>query len=153
RAHELVHLHQVVRDHHHDRDRGAGLDHRLGPGRRPLHRADRGTAAVRAVPDGSLLASPDRDHDRAAAGDSRAPRAALVLRAPPSGRARASAGRGLGAGPVALLDLSGVTMRFGGLVAVNELDLSLEPGQLYGLIGPNGAGQTTGCNALPGVYR
>ncbi|PYQ67027.1 MAG: high-affinity branched-chain amino acid ABC transporter ATP-binding protein LivG, partial [Acidobacteria bacterium] len=44
-------------------------------------------------------------------------------------------------------------MRFGGLVAVNELDLSIEPGQLYGLIGPNGAGKTTVFNVITGVYR
>ena len=51
-----------------------------------------------------------------------------------------------------LLDLSRVTMRFGGLVAVNELDLAIEPGQLYGLIGPNGAGKTTVFNVITGVY-
>jgi branched-chain amino acid transport system ATP-binding protein len=54
---------------------------------------------------------------------------------------------------VPLLDLSAVTMRFGGLVAVNELSLSLEPGQLYGLIGPNGAGKTTVFNVITGVYK
>jgi branched-chain amino acid transport system ATP-binding protein len=43
-------------------------------------------------------------------------------------------------------------MRFGGLVAVNQLDLVLEPGQLYGLIGPNGAGKTTVFNVITGVY-
>ena len=53
---------------------------------------------------------------------------------------------------MALLDLSGVTMRFGGLVAVNALDLAVEPGQLYGLIGPNGAGKTTVFNVITGVY-
>ena len=52
---------------------------------------------------------------------------------------------------MALLELKDVTMRFGGLVAVNELDLSLEPGQLYGLIGPNGAGKTTVFNVITGV--
>ncbi len=51
-----------------------------------------------------------------------------------------------------LLDLSNVTMRFGGLVAVNELSLSIEAGNLYGLIGPNGAGKTTVFNVVTGVY-
>ncbi|MDQ2869181.1 MAG: ATP-binding cassette domain-containing protein, partial [Acidobacteriota bacterium] len=51
-----------------------------------------------------------------------------------------------------ILDLSNVTMRFGGLVAVNDLNLKIEPGQLYGLIGPNGAGKTTVFNVVTGVY-
>jgi branched-chain amino acid transport system ATP-binding protein len=53
---------------------------------------------------------------------------------------------------MALLQLSRVTMRFGGLYAVNELDLSLDAGHLYGLIGPNGAGKTTVFNVITGVY-
>ncbi len=53
---------------------------------------------------------------------------------------------------MAILQLSKVTMRFGGLYAVNELDLSIDPGQLYGLIGPNGAGKTTVFNVITGVY-
>jgi len=52
----------------------------------------------------------------------------------------------------ATLDLSKVTMRFGGLVAVNALDLRIPRGQLYGLIGPNGAGKTTVFNVITGVY-
>ena len=51
-----------------------------------------------------------------------------------------------------ILELSQVTMRFGGLVAVNGLDLKIEPSQLYGLIGPNGAGKTTVFNVITGVY-
>ncbi len=53
---------------------------------------------------------------------------------------------------MAILELSDVTMRFGGLVAVNALNLKIEPGQLYGLIGPNGAGKTTAFNVITGVY-
>ncbi len=53
---------------------------------------------------------------------------------------------------MALLQLSRVTMRFGGLYAVNELDLSIDAGHLYGLIGPNGAGKTTVFNVITGVY-
>jgi branched-chain amino acid transport system ATP-binding protein len=45
------------------------------------------------------------------------------------------------------------TIRFGGLVAVNELDMGVRPGEIYGLIGPNGAGKTTIFNLLTGVYR
>jgi branched-chain amino acid transport system ATP-binding protein len=53
---------------------------------------------------------------------------------------------------VAILKLERVTMRFGGLIAVNELELAIEAGQLYGLIGPNGAGKTTVFNVITGVY-
>ncbi|HEY6120424.1 MAG TPA: ABC transporter ATP-binding protein [Pyrinomonadaceae bacterium] len=45
------------------------------------------------------------------------------------------------------------TIRFGGLVAVNELDMTVRRGEIYGLIGPNGAGKTTIFNLLTGVYR
>jgi branched-chain amino acid transport system ATP-binding protein len=44
------------------------------------------------------------------------------------------------------------TIRFGGLVAVNELDMNVKRGEIYGLIGPNGAGKTTIFNLLTGVY-
>lgn len=50
------------------------------------------------------------------------------------------------------LRTSKCTIRFGGLVAVNELDMSVRPGEIYGLIGPNGAGKTTIFNLLTGVY-
>ena len=51
-----------------------------------------------------------------------------------------------------LLRLQGVTVNFGGLKAVADLDLDLDGGMLAGLIGPNGAGKTTVFNAITGVY-
>ncbi len=53
----------------------------------------------------------------------------------------------------ALLAARGVTVRFGGLVAVDAVDLDVRPGELVGIIGPNGAGKTTFFHALSGVLR
>ena len=53
----------------------------------------------------------------------------------------------------ALLQLDQVTIRFGGLTAVNALDFSVRAGELCGLIGPNGAGKTTVFNLITGVYQ
>jgi branched-chain amino acid transport system ATP-binding protein len=50
------------------------------------------------------------------------------------------------------LKSSKCTIRFGGLIAVNELDMNVRQGEIYGLIGPNGAGKTTIFNLLTGVY-
>lgn len=51
-----------------------------------------------------------------------------------------------------LLELRGTGIRFGGLRAVQDLDLSLPKGTLHGLIGPNGAGKTTVFNLITGIY-
>lgn len=51
-----------------------------------------------------------------------------------------------------MLKIDNVTMRFGGVVAVNKLNASIEDGQTVGLIGPNGAGKTTAFNVVTGVY-
>jgi branched-chain amino acid transport system ATP-binding protein len=52
-----------------------------------------------------------------------------------------------------LLEAKHVTIRFGGLTAVSDFNLVLDPHELVGLIGPNGAGKTTIFNMLTGVYQ
>lgn len=54
---------------------------------------------------------------------------------------------------MALLEVSNLTISFGGLRAVDDFNLEIKKGQLYGLIGPNGAGKTTVFNLLTGVYK
>ncbi|MCV6610529.1 MAG: high-affinity branched-chain amino acid ABC transporter ATP-binding protein LivG [Amphritea sp.] len=51
-----------------------------------------------------------------------------------------------------LLDVNGLTMRFGGLVAVNGVNLKVKNRQIVSIIGPNGAGKTTVFNCLSGFY-
>jgi branched-chain amino acid transport system ATP-binding protein len=55
--------------------------------------------------------------------------------------------------PSALLEVDDVTLRFGGVVALDQVSFSLRKGEIFGLIGPNGAGKTTCFNAMTGVYR
>ncbi len=52
-----------------------------------------------------------------------------------------------------LLKTDEITIRFGGLTAVNAVCIRIEPGQIVGLIGPNGAGKTTCFNIISGVYK
>ncbi len=58
-----------------------------------------------------------------------------------------------GTGQSALLELSGVTKRFGGLVAVQDVNLVIHPKEIISVIGPNGAGKTTVFNLITGIYK
>jgi len=52
-----------------------------------------------------------------------------------------------------LLDVSGLMMRFGGLLAVDGVSLQVKPRQIHSVIGPNGAGKTTVFNCISGFYK
>ena len=58
-----------------------------------------------------------------------------------------------GAGTDAVLELSDVTMEFGGVVALDNVSTVIERGLIFGIIGPNGAGKTTLFNCVTGVFR
>ena len=52
-----------------------------------------------------------------------------------------------------LLQTEKLTIQFGGLAAVNEVDFQIDEGEVVGLIGPNGSGKTTFFNLLTGIYK
>ncbi len=52
-----------------------------------------------------------------------------------------------------MLEVKGLTRRFGGLVAVKDLDFEVRPGEILGLIGPNGSGKSTVMKMIMGVVR
>jgi len=54
---------------------------------------------------------------------------------------------------VPILNVKDLDMSFGGLMALNRLNLSIEPGEIRGLIGPNGAGKTTLINIITGIFK
>src|SRR3954466_771102 len=55
--------------------------------------------------------------------------------------------------PVALLSLKEASLRFGGIVALDEVSFDVQPHTIFGLIGPNGAGKTTAFNVITRLYK
>ena len=52
-----------------------------------------------------------------------------------------------------ILETIGLTKRFGGIIAVNDVSISIDEGEIVGLIGPNGSGKTTLINVISGLYK
>jgi branched-chain amino acid transport system ATP-binding protein len=52
-----------------------------------------------------------------------------------------------------LLEIKGLSLRFGGIIALSNLDMTVKKGELHAVIGPNGAGKTSLFNCISGVYR
>lgn len=52
-----------------------------------------------------------------------------------------------------VIEIAGLTRAFGGLVAVNAIDIAVYPGEIVGLLGPNGSGKTTALNLISGLLR
>src|SRR5579863_6622447 len=94
------------------------------------------------IPHGRFRRRHGADHAMAPEGPNHAARAHL--------KARRSAA--MSAVPLALLAVEALTMRFGGLTAIDGLSFSVKPGEIAAIIGPNGAGKTTVFNCLTGFY-
>src|SRR5205823_9143733 len=71
----------------------------------------------------------------------------------PAGQAVTATSVASASGGRDLLSAQAITMRFGGLVAVNAVDFNVPRGAIVSLIGPNGAGKTTFFNTITGLYK
>ena len=76
-----------------------------------------------------------------------------VDRPAPTGHGAPAPGPARAGSEDVLLEVDDVTLRFGGVVALDRVSFSLRKGEIFGLIGPNGAGKTTCFNAMTGVYQ
>src|SRR5205807_5193486 len=142
--------------HRHDR-RGSGGRSACG-GRAGLHRA-RPRAGTGPLPPPAQRRRPRRRRPPGAGGHRRRSGQGRQPETPPPARRRARSGdhggspgdhRGPHAEVTTLLSVRGLTVHFGGVVALDHADLDVDAGRLVGLIGPNGAGKTTFIDAVCG---
>ena len=106
---------------------------------------------VRAVPHAAVRRRDGHDHGLAAARPARPPRADHPAAGPGRGR-RGRDGAAMNGG-APLLEVEHLTMRFGGLVAIDDLSFTAYQREITAIIGPNGAGKTTVFNCLTGFYK
>src|SRR5258705_7540835 len=105
----------------------------------------------RRVPHGGVRGGDDPGDALAAARIIRSARAHDTAHA--QARVEGKSGSGMSAESSPLLDVEHLTMRFGGLVALNDLSFQAREGEITAIIGPNGAGKTTLFNCLTGFYH
>src|SRR5581483_2121249 len=137
-----LHLRRVGDDRRHRRPGREGKPDRRGAGGALSDAPAGARARVCPVSHGRFRRRDGADHDLATARAARLARADVALEA-----------RGRAAVTAPLLRVNGLTMRFGGVTAVDDLSFQAQRRAITALIGPNGAGKTTVFNCLTGFYR
>ncbi len=139
---------------HRRRHRGRGQRHRRRGARRPTHRA--GRRPRRDLPDRRrrIPAADRRTGDLHRFGRGPARGVVLSRRFPRSGPvARGPFVMDATPNNAPILEVRGLTKRYGGLTAVKNLCLDLRAGEIFGLIGPNGSGKSTAMKSIMGIER